>query len=144
MGITSTFWNESTGHCDCCGRVSKEIWGDLSDAAGTQAVYFVHWTVGAPEHFPNIDLVIGQWGEGAEPVNRDLVSLAYRPGPDGGSFMVIDGQGRPSDKRTLCGRALRRDEVVDTPLAAHVFSLVDALWMTEPRIAEVRALNDRR
>lgn len=74
MGINSTFWNESAGHCDCCGCVSKKIWGDLSDAAGTQAVYFVHWTVGAPEHFPNIDLVLGQWGEGAEPINRDLVS----------------------------------------------------------------------
>lgn len=141
MSITSTLWNESTGHCDCCGRVSKKIWGDLSDATGTQAVYFVHWTVGAPEHCPNIDLVLGRWGDGADPVDRDLVSLAYRPGPDGGSFMVIDGQGRPPDTRSICGRALRRDEVVDTPLASHVFSLVDALWLTEPRIAEVRALN---
>jgi len=141
MDITSTFWNESTGHCDCCGRVSKKIWGDLSDASGTQAIYFVHWTVGAPEHCPNIDLVLGKWGEGTDPVDRDLVSLAYRPGPDGGSFMVIDAQGRPPDDRGLCGRALRRDEVVGTPLASHVFSLVDALWLKEPRIAEVRDLN---
>ena len=46
------------------------------------------------------------------------------------------------DKRTLCGRALRRGEVVDTPLAVHVFSLVDALWLTEPCITEVSALNE--
>jgi hypothetical protein len=86
----------------CCGRVSKKIWGDLSDDNGTQAVYFVHWTVDAPEHYPSIDLVAGRWGDGAEPVNRELVSLAFRP-----------------------------------------VSLVDALWLTEPRIAEVRALNDQ-
>ena len=60
MSTTSTFWNESTGHCACCGRISKKIWGDLSDANGTQAAYFVHWTVGAPEHLPNIELVLGQ------------------------------------------------------------------------------------
>jgi hypothetical protein len=61
-------------------------------SAWPQAVYFVHRNVDAPEHFPNIDLALGQWGEGAEPVNRELVSLAYRPGADGGSFVVIDGQ----------------------------------------------------
>ena len=76
------------------------------------------------------------------PINRELVPLVYRPGADGGSFVAIDGQGRPADKRTLCGRALRRDEVVDTPLAVHVFSLVDAPWLTEPCITEVRALNE--
>lgn len=31
----------------------EEDLGDLSDAARTQAVYFVQWTVDAPEHFPN-------------------------------------------------------------------------------------------
>ena len=142
MDITSTLWNESAGRCDCCGRESKKIWGDLSGPAGTQAVYFVHWTVGAPEHFPNIDLVFGKWGEGTTPIDRDLVSLAYRPSPDGGSFMVIDAQGRPPDDRALCGRALRRNDVVDTPLASHVFALVDALWMTELRISEIRALDE--
>jgi hypothetical protein len=139
---TSTFCKESSGHCDCCGRVSKTMWGDLSDATGALAVWFVQWTVDAAEHRPNIDLVVGRWGEGADPADRDLVALGYAPSGEGGSFMVIDGAGRPADKRDLCGRALRRDQVIGTPLAAQVFALVDALWLTEPRIAEVRALDD--
>lgn len=142
MRLTSTLWNETTGRCDCCGRASKKIWGDLSDADGPKAVYFVQWTVDSPQHPPNIDLVLGQWGEGTDPANRELASLTFRPSADGGSFTVIDAAGRPPDNRGICGRALRRDEVVGTPIASNVFSLVDALWLSEPRLAEVRALNE--
>jgi hypothetical protein len=74
--------------------------------------------------------------------DRVLVSLEYRPGEDGGSFMVINGEGRNADDRSICGRALQREEIVGTPLATKVFALVGALWLTEPRIAEVRSLNN--
>jgi len=88
--LTATPWKESSGVCDCCGNASKRIWGDLSAGESTIAVYFVHWTVGNADHFPNIDLIIGPWGEGAKPEARALVSLLYRPSAEGGSFMVID------------------------------------------------------
>ena len=104
--ITATPWKESSGTCDCCGRTSKTIWGDLSSEASTLAVYFVQWTLGAPEHTPNIDLVLGKWGDGAEAQERVLVSLLYRPAPSGGSFMVIDGEGRHSNRQAICGRGL--------------------------------------
>jgi hypothetical protein len=139
--VQANFWNESTGVCDCCGNRSKTIWGDLANSAGTKAVYFVHWTLDQPEHMPNFDLVIGPWGEGSSPADRVLVSLIYRPHPDGGSFMVASGKGRRADNRSLCGHALERAEVVGTPLANEVFSLVDSLWLTEPRIEEIRALD---
>jgi len=139
--ISANFWNESIGHCDCCGRVSKTIWGDLSDESGTHAIYFVQWTVGAPEHDLNIDLVIGAWGEGTEPAARDLIALAYRPNISGGSFMVLDATGRRADDRKICGRALRRDEVLNTALAEKAFLLVDALWLTEPHIMEILNLD---
>lgn len=140
--VRAHFWNESTGHCDCCGNQSKTIWGDLSDASGTKAVYFVQWTVDKPQHMPNFDLVIGPWGDGTAPSNRVLVSLLYQPRQGGGSFMIVNGQGRRADDRGLCDRALERAEVVGTPLAKEVFSLVDALWLTESRIEEVRALDN--
>jgi hypothetical protein len=76
------------------------------------------------------------------PQDRVLVSVLYRPSPDGGSFMVIDGAGRFAGKRELCGRAVRRAEVVGTSFAQEVFLLLDGLWLTDPRIAEVEALND--
>lgn len=139
--VRAEFWNESTGHCDCCGKQTRTIWGGLSDASGAKAAYFVQWTEGEPRHMPNIDLVIGQWGDGASPENRVLVSLAYQPRHGGGSFMVISGKGRPADDRGLCGRALERVDVIGTPFAAEVFSLVDALWLTEPRMDELRTLD---
>ena len=56
--------------------------------------------------------------------------------------MVIDAENRLPQKNALCGRALCRADVIGTPLAQEVFSLVDAIWLTEPRINEVKALND--
>jgi hypothetical protein len=108
----------------------------------TLAVYFVQWTVGAAEHNPNIDILIGSWGEGSRPQDRVLVSLLFRPSSDGGSFMVIDAEGRLAKTRDLCEKALRRVEVVGTPLAQEVFALVDSIWVTEPRIVEVKELNN--
>lgn len=138
--LTATHWNESQGTCECCGHTSKTIWGDLSDRQGTQAVYYVQWTVGSPDHFPNIDLIVGPWGEGAHADQRVLVCLRFRPTPDGGSFMVIDPGDRRRSNPPLFARSLQRDAVIGTPLAPQVFMLLDALWLTEPRIEEVKAL----
>ena len=55
--------------------------------------------------------------------------------------MVIDGEGRRADDRSICKRSMKREEVVGTPLADEAFRLVDALWLTEPRIDEVKELN---
>lgn len=140
--VRANFWNESTGNCDCCGKQSKTIWGDLSDSSGAKAVYFVQWTVGQPHHLPNFDLVVGPWGDGSTPADRVLVSLLYQPQPGGGSFMIASGKGRRADDRRLCDRTLERADVVGSPLASKVFSLVDALWLTEPRIEEIRGLDD--
>jgi hypothetical protein len=86
--VRANFWNESTGHCDCCGKQSKTVWGDLADSSGTSAVYFVQWTVNEPGHMPNFDIVLGPWGDGTAPSDRVLVSLLYQPRSGGGSFMV--------------------------------------------------------
>jgi hypothetical protein len=140
--VRANFWDQSTGHCDCCGSQSKTIWGDLVDSSGTRAVYFVQWTVDRPEHMPNFDIILGSWAEGTTPRDRVLVSLLYRPHSGGGSFMVTSGKGRRGDKRSLCDRALEREEVIGTPIAKEVFSLVDSLWLTEPRLVEIRALDN--
>jgi hypothetical protein len=140
--VRANFWNESTEHCDCCGKQSKTIWGDLTDSSGAKAVYFVQWTVNEPGHMPNFDMVIGPWGDGTSPADRVLVSLSYQPCPGGGSFMVANGKGRRADDRSLCGRALERADVIGTPLAIEVFSLVDSLWLTELRMEGIRALDD--
>ena len=55
--------------------------------------------------------------------------------------MVTNAKGRRADDRSLCSCALDRENVVGTPLANEVFSLVDSLWLTEPRIKEIQALD---
>src|SRR5579862_9759866 len=81
---------DSSGHCDCCGNESKTIWGYVRDSEVPVAAYFVHWTERAPGHYPNVDLVIGQWGGESDRTSRVLISLKYQPKKGGGALMVID------------------------------------------------------
>jgi hypothetical protein len=143
MDLRATPLKETSSTCECCGNVSKTICGDVSIPEKTLAIYYVQWTVGSAEHYPNIDLVLGPWGADADPSERVLISLVYDPGPDGGGFMIIDSEARPANSRELCGRALRRDEVIGTPFAQEAFQLVDAIWLHDPRIDEVRNLNSQ-
>jgi hypothetical protein len=53
--------------------------------------------------------------------------------------MVIDANTRPIASNGNVGRSLSRDEVIGTALAPEAFSIVDAIWLNEPRIAELRA-----
>jgi hypothetical protein len=54
--------------------------------------------------------------------------------------MVANAEGRCAADRSRCSRTLDGENVVCTPLANEVFSLVDSLWLMEPRIEEIRAL----
>ena len=134
---------ESSSTCQCCGKVSKILCGAVLISEKTLAVYYVQWTVGSAEHFPNIDLVLGPWGADADPNERVLISLVYDPGPDGGGFMIIDSEGRPANSRELCGRALKREEVIGTPFAQEAFQLIDAIWRDDPRMDAVKKLHNR-
>jgi hypothetical protein len=126
-------WEESSAHCACCGNVTKTVWGRVSDRERSVAMYYVQWTAGSPDHHPNFDLIIGAWGDGTGPADRVLVSMLHLPG----GVTVIDGAGRPPDTRRLCGRALRREEVIGTPLATNASALFDAVWLQDDRIAEL-------
>ena len=52
--------------------------------------------------------------------------------------MVIDATERPIAAGDLVGRALRREEVIDTPLAKQAFDIIDAIWLQDQRIEEIR------
>ena len=126
------------GPCDCCGNMSRLVWGYVNDESCLPvAVYYVHWTPGHPDHGANFDLVFGTWGDKATAEDRVGASLLYRQ--DGGGFMVIDASTRPfSKEQTLFSRSLRREEVVGTDLAQELYAMVDAVWLGDSRIAEIR------
>lgn len=143
MELKATPLHETSAACECCGKVSKTICGEVAIPNKTLAVYFVQWTLGSAEHAPNIDLVLGPWGADSDPGERVLISLAYDPGPDGGGFTIIDSETRPANSPKLCGKALKREDVIGTPFAQEAFQLVDAIWLDDPRVGEVKRLNHR-
>src|SRR5262245_54709615 len=127
------------GPCECCGNVTRRVWGLVHRGEPTEAVYFVQWTAGSVvKHGANFDLVIGKWGDGATRSDRVAVSLAFRQTPDGPQFMVIDAADRDVAESDLAGRALRRDEVLGSPLAKRAFEIVDAVWLQDSRISELK------
>ncbi len=128
---------ESGGHCDCCGNESRRVWGMVHHQGGPSvAAYFMHWTVGhLSESGANLDLVLGKWGDGADAHDRFGIALVHRQLEDGTpSLMVIDADDRFSNV-DLAATALARRDVIDTPLAEQVFSIVDAIYLQDGRFS---------
>src|ERR1044072_2575778 len=121
---------ESGGRCDCCGNETRTIWGYVYSGEQTIACYFLQWTRHMPTHFPNLDFLIGTWGD--DSINdRKLVSWRYSP--SGQSFMAIDSSTRPAASSPLCTKALSRDDVVsNASLMASATQLIDAVWLGDP------------
>lgn len=126
-----------SGVCACCGNISRTVLGYAYRNDSPLAVYYVHWTVGRPDHGANFDLIIGSWGEESAANDRKAVSLVCRLIDGSPQFMVIDAADRPAGQSKLASRALSRAEVVGTLLAEQVFTLVDAVWLRDARIAEL-------
>jgi hypothetical protein len=103
------------------------VWGTISNDGLTLAAYFVNWTEQRVEHGASFDLVLGKWGAEAAAQDRFAVALDFRVFEGAGSFMVIDAEERWSSGDKLAGSALKRSEVIGTPLAPQVFALIDAI-----------------
>ena len=127
--------DESSGFCDCCGETSRSVWGLVHNGDATVAAYWMHWTVGhLNEPGANLDLVLGSWGDNATPRDRVAASLLYRQSEDHPpAFMIIDATDRSVAKSGLIGSALRREDVIGTPLAEHIFGLIDAICLQDTR-----------
>jgi hypothetical protein len=135
--LKATPWKENVTACECCGNHSRTFWGDLSDASGARAMYYVHHTIKVLDdaHAPLIDIIVGPWGESTTAADRVLATIACHP--EGAGVMVVDAAGRPLDTRDVCGRALARAEIVGTPLATELFAFVDAIMREDARMHEV-------
>jgi hypothetical protein len=127
----------TSGICECCGNVSRQLTGFIHQGDATVAGYSIHWTVG---HFPqraaNIDLVLGRWGEDAGPDQRSVVSLEIIERGGQPEVKVIDAGDRPiAGKTSLAQNALARSQVIGTPIAQQALGLVDAIFERDPRLA---------
>ena len=126
---------ESGGHCECCGNESRRVWGMVHQEGGPSiAAYWMHWTVGhLSEPGANLDVVLGKWGDGTDPSDRFGVALVHRQLEDGTpSLMVVDAADRFADIE-LAATSLARRDVMDTPLAEQLFSIVDTIYRQDRR-----------
>jgi hypothetical protein len=131
--------NESEfGPCPDCGQKTKRVWGYLYRDDAAIAAYFVEWTPSHEQRDAVFDLIIGTWGEGAGPEQRKAVSVAYRVLQTGPSFMVQDANARKIGSSSLVSEALNRSDVIGRPIAEKVFAVCDAVYIGDPRIAELR------
>ena len=94
----------------------------------------MHWTVGhLSEPGANLDLILGKWGDGTDGNDRFGIALVHRQLEDGTpSLMVIDADDRFAGT-DLAAKTLMRSDVIDTPLAEQVFSIVDAIYLQDGR-----------
>lgn len=124
--------------CECCGSVTRTVWGNLDDESGTVAAYYVTWTPGKPDHRASFDLIVGSWGEGTDHTDRCGISLEYSSSGDPAGLRVLEEVKPDVANSDLVGFSLGRDQIIGTAAAAKVFAMVDAIFMNEPRIEEVR------
>ena len=127
------------GPCPDCGESTRRVWGYVYRSDLPHAAYYVEWTPSHSDKSAVFDLIIGRWGENASPDDRQFVSVAYRVLDTGPAFMVQDASAHRAKSSSLASHALNRTEVVGQPIAADVFQICDAVYLADPRIAELRA-----
>jgi hypothetical protein len=125
------------GPCACCGKMTSRVWGYVNQGERTVAAYFVEWTPGHSEQAANFDLIIGDWGPDAEPIDRKGVAVAFRQLQSGPAFMVIDAMDRPIGSNRLVGQALERGQVVGHQIAETVFLVCDSIFLHDHRISDL-------
>ena len=103
------------------------------------ALYQVHWTANQIfKHGADFYLILGEFGEGTTAADKFAIALHFFIDSDRFGFMIVDADKTQISSHPLVGRALPRADVINTPLAEEVFELVDAIWLDDENIAEVR------
>jgi len=122
------------GPCKCCGNMSRTVWGYIHRDGEMAAVYYVHWTLGRIDHGARVELIMGRWGDDSSADDRSAVAIACRVQAGEPQFMIRDAEAKQDE---LATHALRRDQIVGTPMSAEIFEMVDAIWLDEKRIGEL-------
>ena len=127
------------GPCECCGDISRLASGMVRLNDEPYALYQVHWTNNRViKHGAEFYIILGEFGEGTTAADKFAVALHFFIESDRFGFMVVDADKTTISSHPLVGRALSRADVIDKPLAEEVFELVDAIWLEDGNIAEVR------
>jgi len=125
------------GPCECCGNVTRRIWGYVYSNEAALAAYYVEWT---PDHNDaNFDLILGKWGDETRSADRASVAVEFKMLENGPAFRVIDADQRSYAKSSLVGKALSREAVLAEETRQQVFDILDLIYAEDPRIEPLRA-----
>ncbi|GAB1061222.1 hypothetical protein [Shewanella algae] len=128
-------WDEKTlGVCDCCGNTTRYASGQIVDGDLSYGIYYIFWTEGKLNHYPNFDFILGPCGKGSSQNDRIQVSLVCLTDRETRDFSIINAGNRNECLPYKVAKSLNRDEVIGTKLADHVFSIVDTIWLQDKRI----------
>ena len=119
------------GRCPDCGNATRSVWGYVFTENSPRAVYFIRWTDGHRERGADLLLSFGGWGGGNQ-TERRAVAFACQIGDEGPGFRIVDADNVPWRDPKL-GAPQERAKVVDTPLGAESFSILDAIVEGDPR-----------
>jgi hypothetical protein len=133
-----TSGEKTFGPCGCCGKMTNRVWGFVNDVDAAVAAYFVEWTPGHEGSSAAFDLIVGSWGEQADNSKRQAISLDFRKLETGPAFMVVDARTRAVANSPLISKALSRDEVIGNEIAVRAYSVCDAIYLEDPRLAWLR------
>ena len=98
----------------------------------------MQWTLGqVKKHGANIDLVLGEWGDGSTPAQRVAVSLVYRVGPNGPEFASVDPDDRPHANAGLADRRIPGRHVLGNPVGADSYAFTHAVFGQDARVKEL-------
>lgn len=124
-------------HCDDDGTTSRTVWGYINVDGAARAVYYVQWTLGQPaENGANIDLLMGEWGDGTTPEQRVALSLVLEIN-DGPLFYSIDPDGRPHAATGLAAHLIPAQNVFANPVGADAYAFMHAIFGQDPRVREI-------
>ena len=120
--------------CECCGGTTLTIEGDLFHAKEWLSFYMVRQSPNHPEAYPVFRFGIGDWSEDAQSDARWIFEAEHDPVLEG--FRILDMSGYVEG---LTYTPLCREDIIGTPYAETIFAMLDAVFMKEPRLEDLRA-----
>lgn len=132
--------DQSGGHCDCCGKETVRVNGDVFHGEEFVSIYTVAWTKGQRSHGAEFSFIFGGWGEGTTPMDRSVILLDFYCSHERGfGFGIADDVlQRRGNLKEFASNSLDRDALIGSPFASYLFAVSDAVYMKETRLDELR------
>ena len=126
----------STGLCDCCQNETISLSGFVSTESESLAAYFIAYTNGQPDHGAEFTFVVGKWGEEAMAQERFVIVMHHFP--EKGFMIDRNIEEKKANMRELASNFLNREDIIGSRFADTLFSIVDAVYMKDSRLDEMR------